>query len=154
MYGIQPLPLQISSRENECATSCAARTAYRNGAPRLVTFCSDVGIRYLPLANGDEDEIRLLATLAGHDPEPLIRNTPKVIRKDWFKLGAADIKFSAFRRTKPRVCPICISEHGPQNRQNTAYQTGLLQLLSVRTCMKHQSVLQDLPNAEGVGAAL
>ena len=145
MFAVKPLPLTVSSRANECITSLASRLAYRNGAPRLVTFCSDVGSKYLWLANGDNAEIRRMAALAGHDPDLLLQNTPRLIRKDWFLLGKAEIKSSAFQRTKPSVCPECVRELGATARDNAAHQTGLSQLISVRTCMKHRCLLQDLP---------
>jgi len=145
MFAIKPLPLTVSSCANECVTSLASRLAYRNGAPRLVSFCSDIGSKYFWLANGDDTEIRRMASLAGHDPDLLLQSTPRLVRKDWFLLGKAEIKFSAFQRTKPRVCPECFKELGPTARDNTIHQTGLSQLMSVRVCLKHNCLLQHLP---------
>ncbi|WP_421701250.1 TniQ family protein [Aliiroseovarius sp.] len=108
MLKIRSLPLTVEYHTGESATSVAARLARRNGAPRLITFCSDIGLDYFALANGEEIEVRRLAAFAGVDHDELVKNTPSVVRKDWFRLGEAEIKFSAFQRTRPRVCPICI----------------------------------------------
>ena len=144
MLTIPALPLSVDHRRGESATSLASRLARRNGVPRLITFCSDIGINYFALANGDNFEIRRLAAFAGHDPEMMLRNTPILIRKDWFMLKKAEIKFSAFQRTKPRICPMCLKKNGFLERRYSAHQTGYAQLQSVRVCIAHKCLLQEL----------
>jgi len=65
MKHVQPFSLTIEPVLGECETSLAARLAFRNGIPRLVTFCSFLGLDYLSLANGEPDTVRYIARLAG-----------------------------------------------------------------------------------------
>lgn len=145
MLKIKPLSLSIDSRPGESATSMASRLARRNGAQRLINFCTDIGLNYFALANGDETEVRRLAAFADTSPETLLRHTPALVQKDWFRLGNAEIKFSAFQRTKPRICPVCARECGVAERHSTLHQTGLSQLIAMRICDVHRCVLQELP---------
>ena len=148
MFHIRPLPLSVELFAQESATSLASRLARRNGAPRLITFCSDIGINYFALCNGDVDEVCRLAAFASVDENPLLKHTPCVIRKDWFQLGEAEIKFSAFQRTKPRICPICNADNFVGDHKISAHQNGSAQLIAMRVCPLHLCVLQELPKAQ------
>ena len=106
----KPLPLTVPTTIGESATSFASRLARRNGVPRLIAFCSDVGIDYLALVNGDPVEIQRLAVLGDIDPVPLQAATPSLTEPGWFRLGNERIKFTGFIRTTLRICPMCISE--------------------------------------------
>ena len=68
---LKKLPLTVDLVPGECATSLGSRLARRNGVQRLITFCSDVGIDYFALANGDPQEVTRLGALAGVDPAAL-----------------------------------------------------------------------------------
>lgn len=145
MLKIKALPLSVDLLPGESATSLASRLAQRNGAHRLITFCSDIGLDYFALANGDVVEVARLAAFADVDAKILLRHTPSLVRKDWFKLGEAEIKFSAFQRTKPRVCPICIGSSKDGVRSSSLCQTGSAQLTSMRVCTTHNCLLGALP---------
>ena len=147
MLRISPLPLRVKPIPQESATSLAARLAQRNGAPRLITFCSDIGINYFALCNGDIDEVGRLAAFAGVDADQLHMHTPCVIRKDWFRLGNAEIKFSAFQRTKPRICTVCNADSLKDDHGAPAHQNGSAQLIAMRVCPIHLCILQELPKA-------
>ena len=45
--------LRVPAIVGECATSLASRLAVRNGVSRMIHFCSDVGIDYFALIQGD-----------------------------------------------------------------------------------------------------
>lgn len=147
MLRIAPLPLRVEPIMPESATSLAARLARRNGSPRLITFCSDIGINYFALCSGDADEVGRLAAFAGVDADRLREHTPCVIRKDWFRLGKAEIKFSAYQRTKPRICPICNADSLTDDHRAPAHQNGSAQLIAMRVCPIHLCILQELPKA-------
>lgn len=83
MFTTAALPLSVEPVIGESATSLASRLAWRNGAPRLITFCSDLGIDHRGLTNGAESEIRRVAALAGLDPNPLLFWTPRLIEPGW-----------------------------------------------------------------------
>lgn len=138
----QPLPLTVSTCAGESATSFASRLAYRNGVPRLITFCSDIGVDYFQLVNGEPDEIKRLAALGDTDPVALIEATPELLEPGWFQLGRERIKFTAFSRTAPRVCPQCLNE---TPHVTSAAHHGLWQLASIHTCAKHGCYLVALP---------
>lgn len=139
---LKKLPLTVDLVPGECATSLGSRLASRNGVQRLITFCSDVGIDYFALANGDPQEVGRLASLAGVDNACLQMNTPQLIEPGWFRLGEERIKFTAFSRTSLRSCPACLSAG---RHVDHAAHHGLWQLSSVRTCPVHGCYLVTLP---------
>lgn len=141
------LPLSVPIIPDETATSLASRLAHRNGTPRLISFCTDLGIDYFRLSNGDVDEVRHVAVLAGQDADILQMGTPSLSEQDWFLLGEETIKFTVFQRTKPQICPMCLKEARQNSVAPFAYQLGIWQLTSVRTCHKHGCYLQELPKA-------
>lgn len=138
----KPLPLTVPTTVGESATSFASRLARRNGVPRLITFCSDVGIDYFALVNGDPVEIQRLAVLGDIDPVPLQAATPSLIEPGWFQLGNERIKFTGFIRTTLRICPMCISE--ARNTTEIVHH-GVWQLAAIRTCVKHGCHLVAVP---------
>lgn len=135
---VSRLGLTVPSVFGESATSFAARLARRNGAPRLIPFCSDMGVDHRALTNGNETEILRLAALAGVDPGPLLFWTPRLLAPGWFKLGHERVKFTAFARTRIRTCPNCLSE-GPDAH------AAIWQLRSIRRCAEHGRLLVNLP---------
>lgn len=139
---LKKLPLTVDLVPGESATSLGSRLARRNGVQRLITFCSDVGIDYFALANGDPQEVARLAALAGVDLATLQLGTPQLIEPGWFRLGKERIKFTAFSRTSLRSCPACLTEG---RHVDHAGHHGLWQLTSVRTCPVHGCYLVALP---------
>ncbi|WP_347139248.1 TniQ family protein [Paracoccus sp. SSK6] len=139
---LRKLPLTVDLVPGESATSFGSRLARRNGVQRLITFCSDVGIDYFALANGDPQEVARLAALAGADPDTLQMGTAQLIEPGWFRLGKERIKFTAFSRIALRSCPACLTEVGHVDH---AAHHGLWQLTSVRTCPVHGCHLVALP---------
>lgn len=144
---ISRLPLTVALFPDECATSYASRLARRNGVPRLITFCSDLGIDYFELVNGHPTEIERLAFLGGVDQELLQRGTPKILEPGWFRLAEERIKFTAFNRTAFRCCPACASDSEDLCRVS---QLGVWQLSSIRLCAVHGCYLEPLPKAPNV----
>lgn len=142
---LKKLPLTVDLVPGECATSLGSRLARRNGVQRLITFCSDVGIDYFALANGDPQEVERLAALAGVDPAALQLGTPQLIEPGWFRLGQERIKFTAFSRTSLRSCPVCLAAG---RHVDHAAHLGLWQLTSVRTCPVHGCYLVSLPQRQ------
>lgn len=138
----KPLPLTVPTIVGESATSFASRLARRNGAPRRITFCSDVGIDYFALVNGDPLEIQRMAVLGGIDPVPLQASTPSLIEAGWFQLGDEHIKFTGLIRTTLRICPRCVQD--APDRTGIIHH-GVWQVAAIRTCQKHGCHLVAVP---------
>lgn len=138
----RPLPLTISTLYGESATSFASRLARRNGVPRMITFCSDVGIDYFALVNGDPIEIQRLAVLGGVDAHHLQVATPHLIAPSWFRLGQETVKFTGFIRTTLRICPRCLREAAAPL---DVIHHGIWQLAAIRTCARHGCHLVAVP---------
>lgn len=146
MFGtLAKLPLTVDLVAGESATSFGSRLARRNGVQRLITFCSDIGIDYFALANGDPQEVGRLAALGGVDAATLQDGTPQLVEPGWFVLGKERIKFTAFARTTLRICPACLAE-GPHLIH--AAHMGVWQLSSVRACTLHGFYLVALPKGK------
>lgn len=141
------LPLRVDYVPGESATSFASRLARRKGVPRLVPFCSDIGIDYGQLTNGAPTEIERLAALGGTDPAAMQFWTPRLVGDGWFELGHATLKFTCFRRTHARTCPVCMSAARQRPEDVPAVHHGLWQLESIRTCHIHGSLLVPLAQA-------
>lgn len=139
------LVLTVDLVPGESATSLGSRLARRNGVQRLITFCSDIGINYFALANGDPKEVARLAALGGIDPALLQHGTPHLNEPGWFRLGAERIRFTAFGRTSLRICPSCLAKG---HHLTHAAQPGLWQLSSVRSCAVHGCYLVPLPKGQ------
>ncbi|WP_322894356.1 MULTISPECIES: TniQ family protein [unclassified Yoonia] len=139
------LALTVPHVPGETATSVASRLALLNGAPRLIAFCSDLGISHSGLTNGREKEIRDIAALAGHDADTLVFWTPQHFETRWFRLGRKRLKFTAFSRTQLRACPMCASEGLTTDIRVDVGHLGLWQLSSIRSCAKHRCLLVSLP---------
>lgn len=138
------LPLRIDWKPGESATSFASRLARRNGAPRLITFCSDVGLDYFNLVNGAPEDIARLAVLGNANAEDLGKSTPQLLEPRHFRLGRERIKFTAFSRTALRTCPNCLRD---AQRPLDVAHAGDWQLTSIRTCDRHGCYLTPLPPA-------
>lgn len=138
----KPLPLSVPMLTGESATSFASRLARRNGVPRLITFCSDIGIDYFKLVNGDPLEIQRLAALGNADASELQSATPSLVETGWFRLGREVIKFTAFNRTVMRICLQCVAD--APSGIGMAYH-GLWQSSSMRTSAVHGCHLIALP---------
>lgn len=140
----QALPLSVEFQQGETASSLASRLARRNGAPRAITFGSDVGLTYLGITNGEPDDVVRLASLAGCSAVDLRHGTPQLTSPGWFKLGAETIKFTAFNRTALKACPECLKV---ATKSMDAAHFGIWQLTSVRTCERHGCYLVPMPKA-------
>ncbi|MDO5703723.1 MAG: TniQ family protein [Paracoccus sp. (in: a-proteobacteria)] len=138
----KPLPLTVPTIVGESATSLASRLARRNGVPRMITFCSDVGIDYFALVNGDPVEVQRLAVLGDIDPVPLQASTPSLIEPGWFRLGNERIKFTGLIRTTLRICPRCVQD--ATDRMGVVH-LGMWQVASIRTCQEHRCRLVAVP---------
>lgn len=147
----KPLPLTMPTTIGESATSFASRLARRNGVPRLIAFCSDVGIDYFALVNGDPLEIQRMAVLGDIDPVPLQASTPSLIEAGWFQLGNEHIKFRGLIRTTLRICPRCI--HEAPDRTGIIHH-GVWQVAAIRTCQKHGCHLVAVPKPKTAMIAL
>jgi hypothetical protein len=140
------LPLSVEHFPGETATSVASRLALLNGAPRLIAFCSDIGISHSGLTNGREQEVRDIAALAGHDAESLLFSTPQHSEPRWFRLGRERLKFTVFSRTGTRACPVCASEGLETNNRANVGHLGLWQISSIRSCALHGCLLASIPD--------
>ncbi len=148
MFATAALPLSVEPIIGESATSLASRLAWRNGAPRLITFCSDLGIDHRGLSNGAESEIHRVASLAGQDPGPLLFWTPRLIGPGRFQLGRERIKFTALSRTRTWACPLCLTEPAREAPRYVGHP-GHWQLDSIRSCPRHRCALVPMPTAPG-----
>ena len=146
MFATAALPLSVEPIIGESATSLASRLAWRNGAPRLITLCSDLGIDHRGLTNGAEAEIHRVAELAAQDPAPLLFWTPRLVEPGWFQLGQERIKFTALSRTRTWACPLCLAECPADTPLHTGHP-GAWQLESIRSCARHGCAQVPMPTA-------
>lgn len=138
------LPLTVEATIGESVTSLASRLALRNGAPRLASFCTDLGIHQQELMNGSIKTCGHIAGLAGHDAEVVSRWTPRFVQAGWFQLGSQRIKFTSFNRTKIRACPLCLNDQF-RTDMNKGGHLGIWQLSSIRSCVVHHCELTHIP---------
>lgn len=72
---VRPLILTVPHRPGQTATSLASGLAARNFQPNVRVFCSDMGVPFPRIVDGETGMIEKLATLAGADLTCLMRST-------------------------------------------------------------------------------
>ncbi|WP_460272839.1 TniQ family protein [Celeribacter sp. ULVN23_4] len=138
------LSLTVPLTDMEPVTSFLSRVAMRNLCERASSFCADVGLSFRAILQGDEDQIKMLADLAGADYQMLLRYSVK--KQDRYKVAVAGETFGkrAFQRSVVRVCPTCVKEGLDVAPWMPARHLSW-KLPSVHSCLRHQHRLIQLP---------
>jgi hypothetical protein len=135
------LRLTVPFHADETPMSYVSRLAARNGVLAR-RFCSDFGLRFQDVVDGDPETLRAVAALGGIDPEPLIAND---FRKSgdlcWIHRGHA-LHRSVLRREVITICPRCALvdiEANPTLRPHVAiYGRAAWLIDAVETCPIHR----------------
>ncbi|MEJ2018237.1 MAG: TniQ family protein [Maritimibacter sp.] len=136
-------PLSLAKRSGETAVSFAGRLALKNGYSCLQEMCADQSIQLRSLCNGQAQEIRRIAELAGSEFDKLHFDTPTLTKPGWFDLGREQIKFTSFARMGGQICPTCISEDRAMVPQIFGHQKGVWQISALRSCHEHSVLLEQ-----------
>lgn len=105
-----PLRLTIPHGVDEPGESYLSRLAARNGIDLSSDFCKDVGLRFQDVVDGDPEELRRLATMAGVDPAALVAASFAREGNQGYVVGEHRIPLRWMGRGTTRVCPACLLE--------------------------------------------
>lgn len=134
------LQLTVASNYGEMPLSLASRLAYRNYAPGVAAFCEDMGIDHARLYAGDEEQVRMLAKLAGAPVERLLASNIQRDGSGYILAGEKLTRNSVSRMNGSSFCPCCLVEDmddGPSARILNPYRRVWWAVEGIRTCHKH-----------------
>lgn len=130
---------------DETPLSWAGRLAAFHTFGPLTLFLNDLAIPLADLAGGVNGAVERLCDVAGHDPEPVLRNT--IRRQGNRRLQLRDEVFSAEFLTGSitQFCPACLAANQANHaRPHVAHRCRLAWMFrSVRTCPLHDIPLQQ-----------
>nr|WP_246733438.1 TniQ family protein [Methylobacterium sp. BTF04] len=95
---------------DEPGESYLSRLAARNGVDLSTDFCRDVELRFQDVVDGDPNELRRLATMAGVDPAALVAASFAREENQSYVVGGHRIPLRWMGRGTTRVCPACLLE--------------------------------------------
>jgi hypothetical protein len=134
-----PLHPTLPPGPGESPQSFVSRLAALNWIPSMRTFCTDLGLRFQPIINGDEEGLENLAYLSGAPLETLVHNA---LRRDGhhFHLREERISRGSMRRDRLYVCPRCLAQDvtGSELEPHVAAYGRTIWLIEhIRTCPTH-----------------
>lgn len=144
---VRPLILTVPHRPGQTATSLASGLAARNFQPNVRVFCSDMGVPFPRIVDGETGMIEKLATLAGADLTCLMRSTYVKAQGASFRLNGQLLSQESLHRQRLVCCPICVSnamENGPHEPHVNVYGMAYWQIATMRTCFEHFVAIQAI----------
>lgn len=131
------LPLQ----PDEMPTSLLSRLSRYHKASSVRSFCTDLGLAFQPIVDGDSTAIEQLAVLSGASFDTLKSHAYRATDAGWTLRGEKFIK-SSLQRGVPRVCPECVSlDTAGAGRIPAAalpYGRAIWPILHIRACPVHE----------------
>lgn len=141
------LDLRVPLGDGETPTSFCSRLALRNCYADVQEFCSDMGIQFQQIIDGDQSALARLAELGDVDIERLTR-WAVYQRSDLFhSIQGQILPRSALRLLLVRVCPACLAsdkECWPSLGHAAPYGRVEWLVESIRTCPVHGHPLVTL----------
>jgi len=129
----------------ESQTSFLARLAARNGV-RTRQFCSDLGLPFQPIMDGERSALDRLADLAGASVESLVENAIVRTGGREFRFRNEHLLKNSVRRTRFRVCPVCLAEDLAESADPAPfapYVRVTWQIDAICTCERHGVALLE-----------
>ncbi|SNB71711.1 TniQ protein [Rhodoblastus acidophilus] len=131
---------------DETPISFASRLAHLHNIHHLRRFCTDLGLPFQGIADGDPVAIGMLARVSGADEQQLQANAFVRDGTDYRIRGQKLIK-STCALTHIRICPLCAAEDirtfglAPEI---AIYDRLQWKITSIRTCVNHSVALEHL----------
>lgn len=130
------LPLQ----PDETPTSFLSRLARYHEATSVRSFCTDLGLDFQPIVDGEPAAIKQFATLSGAPIDALERQSYRATADGWVLRGERLLK-SSLQRGVPRICPECVRQDiagaGRVPAAALAYGRAIWPILHIRACPVH-----------------
>jgi TniQ len=139
------LSLSIPAGDRETPASFASRLARRNFVSAR-DLAKDFGLSFQKIVDGDANEIRRLADLAGASVKDLLANAIRKIGTA-FEFRGQNISKVGLRRARVHVCPHCIQEDIGSSElpaDLAAYGRFDWTIGSIRSCAKHSVPLVEV----------
>ena len=145
MTVFKPLALRVPHQFDEPPPYFAARLAARNSRPARM-FTRDMGLDFVGLANGCDENIRNLANLGGCDYRSLLdcalRKTDGSI-----ELKRQKLQRLSLRRARKYVCPACLLDDIASSdlpAHLAVHGRSNWMLSAIRTCHIHEVALVEV----------
>jgi len=136
---------------DETPTGYISRLAALHHSPHVRSFCTDLGLPFQAIVDGDENAIKNVAHLTGADYATMTRNT--IVRDGTgYRIRGEALTKNAALRTTIRICPKCAADDIAASSlpPELAVQSRLSwNIASIRTCARHNTALAQIAVAEG-----
>ena len=144
------LSFTVAHLPGEALPSFLGRTAARNGVD-VASFCREMGLSLVDVANGVTGAVDRLAALTGADRAALRRHA--LVRKGdrTWTLNGEVVDWHMLRRLNARVCPVCLIADAAAGRSAHCRTSWLIE--QIRTCPVHAVGLVALRALGGQGVA-
>lgn len=146
---------QVPFFDDEVATSWVSRLARANGRRSSYIFCSDLGLSFVSVGRGDEEELTKLARISGHPLSNLSSKAMRLRENGSTYFAGETYPARMLRKSKPCFCPLCLQEddRNPTRMPGTRrYERVGWLLTAIQTCQTHKCALLSLPSAHGYEA--
>ena len=130
----------------ESPQSYVSRLALLNGIDGARTFCTDMGLTFQGIIDGDADALTDLAELSGA-PLATLRNNALRREDDGWRLHGERVLKVSLRRDRLYVCPACLAEDAANAdipASVAGYGRTVWLIDHVRTCAKHSVGLVEV----------
>lgn len=139
----------LTHMPGEALESFVSRLASINGLATAHELCVDLGVSFPMILSGNVDAVTYLADLSGNAVAPLLHEALRPEGKR-FVLRGQTLTKTGLIRSRVRICPECLNEDRQRAssaipEQVAGYGRTTWKAESLRTCVRHDVVMVDLP---------
>jgi len=140
---------------DETPISFASRLAHLNNCRHLRRFCTDLGLSFQGIADGDPAAIRKLAQISGANEHQLLADAFVRDGTD-YRIRSQKLNKAATALTRIRICPQCAADdikNSGMAPELAIYNRLQWNIASIRTCVEHNVALENLGVEDTTNAA-
>jgi len=129
----------LAFHDDESPVSFVSRLARFHGIPSARMFCSDLGLNFRRIVNGDRKTLATLSYLSGASLSTLLSNAVQSHGGNW-RIGQEQLLKSSLIRGAPRVCLSCLTEDAAASDLSAdiaIYGRTRWLISHIRSCSRH-----------------
>ncbi len=138
------LALTLPLGRSETPTSFASRLAALNGAGGVVSFCTDLGLRWRDIVVGDEMSISRLAKVSDASASDLKFHATRLLDRRQYRMANLLLARWHIETSALRVCPDCLISDHETGGDYSAYERSFWRLKFLDVCPVHRSPLLSI----------
>ena len=129
----------LAFHDDELPVSFVSRLARFHGIPSARMFCSDLGLNFRRIVDGDRKTLVTLSYLSGASLSTLLSNAVQSHGGNW-RIGQEQLLKSSLIRGAPRVCLGCLTEDAAASDLSAdiaIYGRTRWIISHIRSCSRH-----------------